>query len=261
MRVTMLGSGTSSGVPRIGNDWGHCDPGEPKNRRRRVSVLVEAGAHKVIVDTGPDFREQCLDAGLTRLDAVLLTHSHADHTHGIDDVRQWMHRMGRPIPVHAAKGTWDHFYDRFAYVFEGRELYRASAEAITIDGPFKVGPMTISAFPQRHGPITSWGFRFEADGAVFCYSTDMNDLTAEGRDAVRGCDLWIVDALRRNPHPTHAHLDLTLSWIEELRPGHAVLTHMDSSMDYAPLSAELPSGVEPGYDMWRMTLNGKEEAG
>lgn len=250
----MLGSGTSSGVPRIGNDWGRCDPTEPKNRRRRVSVLVEVGSHKLVIDTGPDFREQCLSAGLKRLDAALLTHSHADHTHGIDDIRQFMHLMGRPIPVYAAKGTWDHLLDRFAYVFEGRELYSASAEAITIDGPFEVGSMHVTAFPQVHGPITSWGFRIEADGAAFCYSTDLSDLTPRAEDAVAGCDLWIVDALRRRPHPTHSHLDQTLTWIDRLKPSHAVLTHMDNSMDYLTLRAELPAHVEPGYDMWSAVL-------
>ncbi|MBZ6378568.1 MBL fold metallo-hydrolase [Pacificimonas flava] len=255
MKVTMLGSGTSSGVPRIGNQWGACDPTEPKNRRRRVSVLVEAGVHKLIIDTGPDFREQCLSAGLLRLDAVLLTHSHADHTHGIDDIRQVMHLMGTPIPVHAAKGTWDHLYARFDYLFEGRSLYSQSAVAHTIDGPFEVGPLSILAFPQVHGPITSWGFRIEADGAVFCYSTDLNDLTPEAEEAVSGCDLWIVDALRRRPHPTHSHLQQTLEWIERLRPEHAVLTHMDNSMDYAVLSAQLPPHVEAGFDMWSRELS------
>ena len=250
----MLGSGTSSGVPRIGNNWGACDPKEPKNRRSRVSVLVEAGEHKVIVDCGPDFREQCLAAGLRRLDALLLTHSHADHTHGIDDVRQWMHLRGAPLPVYAAAGTWKHLYDRFSYVFEGRELYRPSAEAVTIEGPIKIGPMRIIAFPQEHGPITSWGFRFEAGGKVFCYSTDVSALTEAAERCVAGADLWIVDALRREPHPTHSHLDQTLGWIADLAPRHAVLTHMDQSMDYAELAAALPAHVEPGYDMWAMEL-------
>ncbi|MEO0501486.1 MAG: MBL fold metallo-hydrolase [Pseudomonadota bacterium] len=254
MKVTMLGSGTSSGVPRIGNDWGACDPAEPRNRRRRVSVLVEVDGHALIIDCGPDFREQCLSANLARLDAVLLTHSHADHTHGIDDLRQWMHIRRAPVPVHAAKGTWDHLYDRFRYVFEGRGSYKPSAEAITIDGPFTVGPMTITAFPQGHGSITSWGYRIEADGAVFCYSTDLDRMTDEGWDAVAGADLWIVDALRRNPHPTHAHLELTLGWVARAGVKRAFLTHMDNSMDYRTLREELPQGVEPGYDMVSVEL-------
>ena len=259
MKVTILGSGTSSGVPRIGGadgggDWGACDPGEPRNRRRRVSVLVEAGEHRLIIDTGPDFREQCLDAKLRRLDAVLLTHSHADHTHGIDDLRQFFHLMGAPIPVYAAKGTWDHVYGRFRYVFEGRKGYAATADARTIEGPVRVGPMRIIAFPQVHGGITSWGFRIEAEEAVFCYSTDLNELTEAAERAVAGCDLWIVDALREAPHPTHAHLDRTLGWIEALAPARAVLTHMDNSMDYRSLAAKLPDRVEPGYDMWSAEL-------
>ncbi|MBV7256927.1 MBL fold metallo-hydrolase [Pacificimonas sp. WHA3] len=254
MKVTMLGSGTSSGVPRIGNDWGDCDPNEPKNRRRRVSVLIEQGDTRIIIDTGPDFREQMLSANAATLDAVLITHSHADHTHGIDDLRQVFHNQGEPVDCYAAKGTWDHLYDRFHYVFEGRELYAQTARAHVIDGPFDIGTLTITSFPQVHGPITSWGFRIEAAGAVFCYSTDLNEMTPAAEAAVAGCDLWIVDALRRSPHPTHSHLKRTLGWIDAMKPERAVLTHMDNSMDYSTLCAELPAGVEPGYDMLEVTL-------
>lgn len=245
----MLGSGTSSGVPRIGNDWGDCDPAEPKNRRRRVSVLVEAGGAALVIDTGPDFREQMLSADVQRLDAVLYTHSHADHTHGVDDLRQLFHLMGGPVDCYATQGTWDHFQPRFDYVFEGREGYPPSARAHVIDGALNVGPMRVAAYPQIHGPITSWGFRIEADGKVFCYSTDLNEITPELEAAVTKCDLWIVDALRRRPHPTHSHLERTLDWIARLKPSEAILTHMDNSMDYTNLCDELPKGVVPGYDM------------
>ncbi len=245
----MLGCGTSSGVPRIGNDWGDCDPHEPKNRRQRVSVLVEAGDAALVIDTGPDFREQMLAADVRRLDAVLYTHSHADHTHGVDDLRQLFHLMGGPVDCYATQGTWDHFRPRFDYVFEGREGYPPSARAHVIDGPLAVGPMRVTAYPQVHGPITSWGFRIEADRKIFCYSTDLNDVTPELETAVRDCDLWIVDALRRRPHPTHSHLERTLEWVARLRPREAILTHMDNSMDYRTLDDELPEGVTPGYDM------------
>lgn len=252
----MLGCGTSSGVPRIGNDWGDCDPDEPKNRRRRVSVLVQSGDTNIVFDTGPDFREQMLTAKVTHMDGVFITHSHADHTHGIDDLRQFFHIKRAPVDCWAAKGTWAHLYDRFRYVFEGRHGYPPTANAHEMDGPVSVGPLTVDLFPQVHGNITSWGFRVTeaGNGAVFCYSTDFNELTDEGRVAVRDCDLWIVDALRRNPHPTHAHLDLTLGWIAELGVKHAVTTHMDQSMDYKTLATEMPAGVEPGFDMWTMHL-------
>ena len=254
MKVTMLGSGTSSGVPRIGNDWGDCDPDEPRNRRRRVSVLVEAGDAVLIIDTGPDFREQMLSAGIGRMDAVLYTHSHADHTHGIDDLRQVFHLTGAPVQCWAAVGTWEHLKPSFRYVFEGQNGYPPVANANPIDGPFSIGPMNVEAFPQGHGPITSWGFRIEADGAVFCYSTDLDRMTEKGWAAVKGADLWIVDALRREPHPTHSHLERTLGWIRKAGVKRATLTHMDKSMDYRTLAAELPIGVEPGYDMLEIVL-------
>jgi|TARA_R100000501_G_scaffold14543_2_gene26330 phosphoribosyl 1,2-cyclic phosphate phosphodiesterase len=255
MKITMLGSGTSSGVPRIGNDWGACDPAEPRNRRRRVSILVQTDEANILVDTGPDFREQMLDANIRHLDAVFITHSHADHTHGIDDLRQFFHLMGRPVECYAAPGTWDHLYDRFKYVFEGREGYEPTARANSFGpGSLTIGDIQITAFPQVHGYITSWGFCFEREGERVCYSTDFNEITEEGRSRVRGCDLWIVDSLRRRPHPTHAHLDRTLGWIKELCVKRAVLTHMDNSMDYRALCAELPAGVEPGYDMLRIDL-------
>ncbi|MFC3713657.1 MBL fold metallo-hydrolase [Sphingoaurantiacus capsulatus] len=245
----MLGSGTSSGVPRIGNDWGTCDPSEPKNRRRRVSILVEEGATRVLVDTSPDFREQMLSANADRLDAILFTHDHADHTHGIDDVRQIFHAMRRPVDCYAHPATWKRMRSRFDYVFEGRDGYPPTCFAHDMPEKLVIGALTITQFEQVHGNIGSSGFRFEAGGRAAAYSTDVNELPPEADGALQDLDLWIVDALRRTPHPTHAHLDRTLGWIEKYRPGRAVLTHMDQSMDYATLRAELPAGVEPGYDM------------
>lgn len=245
----MLGSGTSSGVPRIGNNWGDCDPAEPKNRRRRVSILVEHDDVRLLVDTSPDFREQMLSANVDRLDAILFTHDHADHTHGIDDVRQIFHAMGRPVDCYAHPATWARLLPRFDYVFEGRDGYPPTCIAHELPDRLDFGGLSVSWFPQIHGDIKSAGFLFEAAGRAFAYSTDISELTLEADAALQGLDLWIVDALRRRPHPTHAHLERTLGWIERYRPERAVLTHMDQSMDYAALAAELPPGVEPGYDM------------
>ncbi len=249
----MLGSGTSSGVPRIGGadgagDWGACDPAEPRNRRRRVSVLVEHGGARLLIDTGPDLREQLLAARVARLDAVLLTHDHADHAHGIDDLRQVFHAMGTPVACFASAATWAVLRPRFGYVFEGTKFYPPTCTATTLDGPVTVGEMVVTPFQQNHGNIDSTGFRVEAGGRALAYSTDVKALDGRAIAALTGLDLWVVDALRRNPHPTHSHLAQTLDWIAEYRPARSVLTHMDQSMDYRSLAAELPAGVEPGYD-------------
>ncbi len=250
----MLGSGTSSGVPRIGNDWGNCDPANPRNRRRRVSVLVEHGGKTILIDTGPDMREQLLGANVQRLDAVFITHDHADHAHGIDDLRQVFHLMGEPVQCHASASTWAVLKRRFDYVFEGTSFYPATCVANDLNGPVHIGAMTISGFAQNHGNIDSTGFRIDCNGRAFAYSTDVKALDSRADAGLAGLDLWIVDALRRHPHPTHSHLEQTLGWIRHYRPRHAVLTHMDQSMDYAALAAGLPEAVEPGYDGWAMTL-------
>jgi phosphoribosyl 1,2-cyclic phosphate phosphodiesterase len=253
MQVTVLGCGTSSGVPRIGGpdgagDWGACDPQDPRNRRRRVSVLVRHGGRTILIDTGPDLREQLLGARVAHLDAVLLTHDHADHAHGIDDLRQVFHAMGKPVACFASAATWSVLLRRFDYVFAGSGLYPQTCSATTLTGAMMVGDIKVTPFPQGHGDIESTGYRFDAGGRAMAYSTDVKALDARGDAALAGLDLWIVDALRRNPHPTHSHLAQTLEWIARHRPAHAVLTHMDQSMDYATLAAELPSGVVPGHD-------------
>lgn len=251
MKVTLLGSGTSSGVPRIGGDgadWGLCDPDEPKNRRRRVSLLVEHGDHVVLIDTSPDLRMQLIDAGVGRLDAVLYTHDHADHAHGIDDLRQVFHNMRRPIACYASPATWAVLANRFSYVFTGAEGYPATCVAHDMPDILVVGGMTVTPFRQDHGPIDSLGFRIEADGCAIAYSTDIKILPEESVAAVEDLDLWVVDALRRAPHPTHTHLDQTLGWVARVAPKRAILTHMDNSMDYAALCNELPAGIEPGFD-------------
>jgi phosphoribosyl 1,2-cyclic phosphate phosphodiesterase len=247
MRVTLLGCGASWGVPAIGPDWGSCDPAEPKNRRRRCSVLVESRGARLLIDMSPDLREQLLDAGVGRIDAVLLTHAHADHLHGIDDLRMVSRATG-PIPLFAATETLTEVERRFGYALRpvqpGRPVYRPALTPHPINGPFTAAGMPVVPFPQDHGHMTTLGFRIGAFG----YSTDVTALAEDAFAALAGVQLWIVDCLRQTPHPTHSHVAKSLAWIERVGPRRAVLTHMDQSLDYRKLAAELPPGVEPGYD-------------
>lgn len=254
MKVRVLGAGTSSGVPRIGNDWGACDPAEPRNRRMRASILVESATTRVLIDTGPDMREQLLAAGIDHVDAVLWTHEHADHCHGIDDLRQVMHARGSAIPGHARTPTMEALRQRFSYIFEGRGGYPPVVEARILPDALTIGDLAIRVTDQPHGRITSAGFRFDLNGRSLIYSTDFNILTDEMQNLFQGADLWIVDCLRREPHPTHAHLAATLEWVARCAVKRAVLTHMDNSMDYATLMDELPDGIEPGYDGMEILL-------
>jgi phosphoribosyl 1,2-cyclic phosphate phosphodiesterase len=254
MRLTMLGCGTSFGVPRIGNHWGTCDPAEPRNRRRRVSILVEHEGIRILVDTSPDLREQLLEAGVEDLDAVIWTHDHADHCHGIDDLRAVFHARGAPVPGFARADTLATLRARFGYAFEGKGGYPSVVDGAILPDEMVVGPIRVTAVDQPHGAITSAGLRFEAGGRSIGYSTDCNALTDDMAKLFEGLDVWVVDALRRRPHPTHPHLDETLRWVDALRPARAILTHMDNSMDYRTLVAELPAGVEPGYDGLEVAL-------
>lgn len=248
MKLRVLGCGTSFGVPRVGNDWGACDPAEPRNRRRRVSITVEHAGTRILVDTGPDLRKQLLDAGVDRVDAVIWTHDHADHCHGIDDLRQLFHATGAPIAAYARSETLDSLRHRFGYVFEGKGGYPAIVAAELLPDELQVGPIRVRVADQPHGSITSAGLRFDADGASVGYSTDFSHLTDGMRSLFEGVDVWVVDALRRRPHPTHPHLAQTLAWAQEVGAKRAILTHMDNSMDYRTLLGELPERVEPGFD-------------
>lgn len=250
LRVTILGCGTSGGVPRSDGEWGQCDPSEPRNRRRRASILVQTETTNVIVDTGPDLREQCLDAGLKRVDGVLYTHAHADHIMGMDDLRAFMLRQKRTIPAYADSTTLKVLTERFSYAFGGVDGYPPIYEPQLIDGPFAVGDLPVTPFRQDHGGMHSLGFRFKS----FAYSTDLNGLPEESKDQLRDLDLWVVDCLRPEPHWTHAHLDLTLSWIEELQPKRAILTHMTWEFDYQTLREQLPAHIEPAYDGMAIAL-------
>ena len=248
MKVTILGCGASWGVPAIGPDWGRCDPADPRNRRRRGSLLVQSRGQALLIDTSPDLRLQLLDAEINHIEAVLLTHAHADHLHGLDDLRMISQLAGHAIPFHAAEPALAEVQRRFGYAFRpvtpGKPVYRPALQPREIDGPFTAAGMSVVPFEQSHGFSTTLGFRIGPVG----YSTDVVDLDDRAFSSLAGVELWVVDCLRREAHPTHSHLAKTLSWIERVAPRRAVLIHMDQSLDYRELAAELPPGVEPGQD-------------
>jgi phosphoribosyl 1,2-cyclic phosphate phosphodiesterase len=249
MRITMLGCGPSWGVPRIGNDWGACDPKNPKNGRTRCALLIEEGGHTVLIDTPPDLRQQILAADIRRIDAVLFTHAHADHSHGIDDLRSINRMIGKPLPIFTDPTTMSELQARFRYIFTPVDtaaptFYKPSVEPHEVTGPFKAAGMTIVPFEQDHGFSKTTGYRF----GRFAYSTDVRTLDETAFAALDGVETWVVDCIRHAPHPTHSHLAQTLSWIERVKPKRAILTHMDETMDYETLRRSLPAGVEPGYD-------------
>jgi phosphoribosyl 1,2-cyclic phosphate phosphodiesterase len=248
LSVTILGCGTSSGVPRIGHDWGECDPQDPRNFRSRASVLIESATTRLLVDTAPEMRLQLLDAQVASVDAILWTHDHADHCHGIDDVRQLFHYRREPVAGYARRETLNLLSSRFAYAFEGRDGYPAIIDGNPLPDALRIGDIDIRCVDQPHGNIYSTGFRFTVNHLSIGYATDFHVVTDDMAALYAGVDIWVVDALRRAPHPTHPHLALTLAAIERVRPGRAILTHMDQSMDYATLAASLPPGVEPAHD-------------
>ncbi len=254
MKLRILGCGTSSGVPRVGGDWGACDRDEPRNRRGRASIVVEYDRARVLVDTSPDLRQQLLDARISDADAVIWTHDHADHCHGIDDLRQFYFARGRPVSGYARQQTLDLLHRRFGYAFEGKGGYPAVVNSHLLPNHMNLAGLSIRAVDQPHGDITSAGLRFDGGGVAIGYSTDFDSLTDDMAILFEGLDLWVVDALRRKPHPTHPHLAQTLEWIRRLAPRRAVLTHMDNSMDYRTLCGEVPDGVEPGYDGMEIEL-------
>jgi phosphoribosyl 1,2-cyclic phosphate phosphodiesterase len=258
LEFTILGCGSSGGVPRADGNWGACDPAEPRNRRSRCSLLVRRKADvegapetSVLVDTSPELRQQAAAAGVQRLDAVLITHDHADQTHGIDDLRAFWIRQRRRTPCYMDAFTCEHLMRRFGYVFEGEGPYPPICEALplpplgeawAVQGPS--GEIPVLGFDQDHGGVRSVGYRF---GDV-AYSSDVVAFPDESMGALQGLDVWIVDALRVTPHPTHAHLEKTLDWIAELKPRRAILTNMHIDLDYRALIDSLPDGVEPAFD-------------
>ncbi len=259
-RFTILGCGSSGGVPRLGGHWGACDPANPKNARRRCSLLVEQkgpeGSTTVLIDTSPDFRAQMLDAGVGRLDAVLYTHDHADHTHGLDDLRMIVFNMRERVPVWADAPTRETLMSRFGYTFVQKPgtLYKPILQMNDLDGPVTItgagGEITFEPFGVHHGPIMANGFRI----GKLAYLPDVSDMTDAAWAAVQGLDMWIVDALRYEPHPTHSHLAKTLDWIERAAPERAVLTNLHIDMDYATVCAETPDHVTAAYDGLQISL-------
>lgn len=256
MQVTILGCGASTGVPMTGGQWGACDPTNPRNRRRRAAILVRQGRTTVMVDAGPDLREQLNDVQVTDLTAVLITHDHADHCHGIDDLRALNFVTGRPIEVYGAGLHMDRIVERFGYAFgppppDGwtwrRPCLRRHDLAAT-DTAFTLGSgpdrLAVRVFEQGHGQGISLGFRF---GPV-AYSTDVSHLDTTAMAALAGVDTWIVTCLRDQPHGGHAHFDRTMEWIAQVRPRRAILTHMNNLMDYESVRRRCPPGVEPAHD-------------
>ena len=262
LAFTILGCASSGGVPRPALGWGACDPNNPKNRRRRCSLLIErhgdSGVTRVLVDTGPDLREQLIDAKVDWLDAVLYTHEHADHTHGIDDLRGLVLRKRRRVDVYADDATSRMLMTRFSYCFvqpAGSEYppilnmhELVAGKPLTIEG--KGGPIAILPFAQDHGDIVSLGFRV---GSV-AYSSDLHDMSDDSAQALAGLAVWIVDALRYTPHPSHFSVADALAWIERIKPARAILTNMHTDLDYEVLRQSLPTGVEPAYDGMRIEV-------
>ncbi|MBH0239180.1 MBL fold metallo-hydrolase [Methylobrevis albus] len=263
-RFTILGCGSSPGVPRIGNDWGACDPNEPKNRRRRASLLIERFADNgdktvVVIDTGPDFREQMLDAGIGWADGVVYTHAHADHIHGIDDLRAFVLNRRRRVPVYMDAVTSVRLREAFGYCFETpagssyppivTETRIRAGEAFEVNGPG--GSIRLLPFRQIHGDIDSLGFRI----GDFAYSSDVSALPDEALPHLEGLKVWIVDALRPAPHPSHLSLSESMAYIANIKPEHAILTHMHIDLDYVETKAKLPPHIEPAYDGLTVDLN------
>jgi phosphoribosyl 1,2-cyclic phosphate phosphodiesterase len=248
MKITVLGCGTSSGVPQIGCHCPVCRSSNPRNKRSRCSILVEAAGQRILFDTGPDLRQQCLDADIGAIDALVYTHAHADHIHGLDDLRAINNIIMAAIPAFAHPSVFERIRSRFPYAFEGGRhehgFWRPELDPHPFVGPFEIGPVEFRPFRQKHGRGESWGFRIGA----FAYSTDTDGLSDEALDIVRGVEVWIVDALRDRPHPSHAHLELTLSWIERVKPERAFLTHMNHEVDYAAWAEKLPESVLPAHD-------------
>lgn len=251
----MLGSGTSTGVPRIGDDWGECDPGEPRNRRTRVSIVVEnAEGKRLLVDTSTDLRQQLLANRIGKVDGVFWTHDHADHCHGIDDLRVMRYDRSGPLPGFAADETARRLRARFSYVFAGEHGYPTICELSTLERLRIFAGFGVGHCQMPHGPARSTAFRFDADGKSIGYATDFSEITNGMIALMDKVDLLVVDCLRRRPHPTHAHLAMSLEFANRCGARRAVLTHLDKSMDYGTLAAEVPDTVAVGYDGLEIAL-------
>lgn len=260
LRATILGCGSSGGVPRIGDVWGDCDPDNPKNRRSRCSMLLEqtseAGTTRVLIDTSPDMRSQLLATGVGQVDAVVYTHAHADHVHGLDDLRMIVFNTRKRMSVWADMPTQNDLYARFRYAFitpEGSN-YPPICDMHTIEGDVTIsgagGDISLTPLPVQHGQIKALGFRIGG----LAYMPDVSDIPGATWAQLENLDLWVLDALRRTPHPSHVHLERSLEWIERAAPKRAVLTNMHIDLDYATVAAETPDHIIPAYDGLQLTV-------
>jgi phosphoribosyl 1,2-cyclic phosphate phosphodiesterase len=248
MKVRILGCGTSTGVPKIGNDWGQCDPQEPRNARLRTSIMVESAGERMLVDCGPDLRQQLLAADVGRLGGVIVTHAHGDHCHGLDELRPVAQAIGHPLPLYARGDVVEELKLRFAYAFDRSAFYRPICEARVVEGELAFGKARLRFVDQPHGGPTSLGMRFNENGHSVAYAVDFSALSDEMAALYEGADVWIADCLTRKPHPTHMHLEGVLAAARDLRVGQLYLVHMGNSLDYRTLCAELPDWAGPAYD-------------
>lgn len=249
LKVTILGCGGSTGVPMVGNLWGRCDPNNPKNKRTRASILVQCRDKNILIDTSPDLRQQVLRHYVKRLDAILYTHHHADHAHGLNDVMLFSRRQKELIPIYGTEKTITDLRTTFLYAFpesqEAKNHYLPFLQSNVIQpGTLEVAGLSFITFPQDHITTVTLGYRI----GDIAYTTDAKNLTPEAFKALEGVKIWIVDCVRHRPHPTHSHLAQTLEWIKEVNPQRAILTHLSPWADYDEITAELPPGVEVGYD-------------
>ncbi len=254
--ITILGCGSSSGVPAIGNNWGKCNPNNPKNRRLRSSILIKTPFASLLIDATPDLRQQLLNANVKSLDGILITHCHADHINGIDDFRFLNVIMNQDLHLYATKKNIDEIKKRFSYVFEKLApqakgfYYKPCLIPHKIDGLFKINNLEILSFQQDHGFVESTGFRINN----FAYSSDVFDLSENVFEKLENLDLWIVDCLRFEPHKSHAHLGKVLKWINRLKPKRTILTHMNYEIDYDHINSLLPKNCEAAYDGLKLNL-------
>ncbi len=252
MKIVVLGSGSSGGVPLIGNYWGNCNPNNPKNKRTRVSVYIKYKNKNILIDTSPELRQQALDNKINKLDAVCWTHAHADHTNGIDDLRQFLWRSKKNLSVYASKNTMNALKTRFDYIFNESNSYFQPPLDVNIikPGDFKMCGFSASAFEQKHGFDNILGFRI----GDFAYSPDVKEFPKESEKYLYNLRLWIVDCVRHEPHYSHSHFKQTIEWIKKYKPQRALLTHLGAWLDYDELLSLCPDNVEPAYDGQNINL-------